>query len=276
MQIIKNINNNYAVAVDGDGQQLIVSGRGIGFGPTPRKVEDLTSISRSYYAVDPVYFSMINEIPEEIINVSNIIVDKARLLIDNPINSNTVFTLADHIAFCIQRYEKQMLIKLPILYDIQQLFEKEMEVGEYGRRLIRKKLGVRLPKDEAAYIALHFINAEEQSKEKPKNDDTIIEEVIKIIEKEFEIKVDKNNFNYARFVSHMHYLFKRGKSKHLIETDNGRLYQTMKQEYPKTYECSEQVGSYIGQAIHTKLTDEEKLYLMLHINRLYSYEDCNQ
>ena len=164
MQIIKNINNNFAIAIDGAGNRLIISGKGIGFGSVPRDLEDITRINRSYYDVDEAYISMINEIPEEIIDISNRIIDKARMVIDNPISSNIVFTLADHINFAIQRYKENMNIKLPIVHDIEYLFDTEMEIGEYALTLIRKTLKVFLPKEEAAYIALHIINAESMSK----------------------------------------------------------------------------------------------------------------
>ena len=59
MKIIKNINNNYAIALDNDGTQLVVSGKGIGFGSTPREITDLKSINRTYYNLDTIYYSMI-------------------------------------------------------------------------------------------------------------------------------------------------------------------------------------------------------------------------
>lgn len=276
MKIIKNINNNYAIAIDGAGNQLIISGKGIGFGDVPRMLDNLTLINRSFYDVDETYVGMINSIPEEVIEISGRIIDYARMKIDNPISSNIVFTLADHIAFCIDRYEKGLDVKLPILYDIKHLFEKEMDVGEYGIRLIKEKLKVYLPKEEAAYIALHLINAEEKEKNLNVDDDRIVEDITVIVEKCFDLRVDKDNFNYSRFVSHIHYLLKRGKTKKLVESDNDRLFETMKRDYEKTYDCAESVSKYLRHNLNIDLNDEEKLYLMLHINRLCTREDCNQ
>lgn len=277
MRIIKNINNNFAIAVDGAGNRLIISGKGIGFGKVPRELEDITRINRSYYDVDEAYISMLNEIPEEIIAISAQIVDQARRHIDNPISSNIVFTLADHIHFSIQRYQKQMNVQLPIVYDIQHLFEKEMSIGAYGLRLIQKELHIALPKEEAAYIALHIINAEMQDKNKKTDkDNEIIEHILTIIEREYDMQINKDNFNYSRFVSHMHYLLKRGESKQLINTDNKAIYDKLKQDYRQSYECVRQVSAYLNGIFHMELSDEEKLYLMLHINRLCTREDCNR
>ena len=277
MKIIKNINNNFAVAVDDAGNQLVVSGKGIGFGNVPREVKDMKIIDRSYYDVEESYVSMINEIPQEIISVSEKIIDMARLKIDSPINSNIIFTLADHIKFSIDRYQKKMNIKLPIVYEIQHLFEKEMKIGDYGLDLIRKQLKIGLPKEEAVYIALHIINAEEQDKDKSFNkNDEVIDKITQIIEKEYSFKIDRDDFNYSRFVSHMHYLLKRGNTKTLISTDNNTIYEQVKEEYHRTYQCVLKVSEYLSGMLKIELSDEEKLYLMLHINRLCTREDCNQ
>lgn len=277
MKIIKNINNNYAIAVDGEGNQLVVSGKGVGFGPVPREVTDLSKISRSYYDIDEIYISMIRDIPKEITDIASRIIDRARDLTGKPLNPNIVFILADHLNFSIKRQGKNMNIKLPILYDIQHMYELEYGIGEYGLRLIREKMKIYLPKEEAGYIALHLINAQEHSEAAAEDsDEDMIDDVIEIIEKEHELKIDKNNFNYSRFVSHMHYLLKRGRSKHLIVATNTEVYDLMCTEYPQTFICGEKVSVYLNKKLKINLSKEEKSYLMLHINRLCTREDCDQ
>lgn len=277
MKIIKTLNNNFALALDNAGNQMIVSGKGIGFGKVPREVEDLSVINRSYYDVDDIYVSMINDIPEQIINISSEIVDHARNIIDNPISSNIVFTLADHINFAVERYQKNLNIHLTILYDIQNLFDKEMCVGKYAIDLLWKKMNIYLPKEEAAYVALHFINAEAQSSSvKSSNcNEKIIEDIVRIIEEENQIHIDKTGFNYSRFASHMQYLLKRTEKKEMIQSVNAELYREIKNLYPNIITCVEKVSSYLQHTIKTNLPDEEKMYLALHINRLCSREDSN-
>jgi beta-glucoside operon transcriptional antiterminator len=220
---------------------------------------------------------MINDIPKQIIDISSTIVDYARMKINKPFNPNIVFILADHLNFCIKRYEKNININLPITYDIQHLFEKEYRIGEYGLKLIQKELKIYLPKEEAAYIAMHLVNAQEQKNNTfDDTDEDLIDAVTKIIENESKIKIDKNNFSYSRFVSHMYYLLKRGRSKHLIVSSNMETYELIRKEYPQTFQCSEKVSSYLNKKLNIVLSDEEKLYLMLHINRLCTREDCNQ
>lgn len=272
MKIIKNINNNVSICLDNSGKELIVFGKGLGFKKPPYEIE-LSEIERSYYDVDESYISMINEIPETIIKISDFIVNYAREKLKNPISSNIVFTLSDHINFCIKRYEKGMNIKLPILNDIEHLFEIEMDIGNYGLRLIKEKLHIILPEEEAAYIALHIINAEEKSNNNEEvKDDDLISEITKIIESDFNIEINKKDFNYSRFVSHLHYLLKRGKMKEMIHTDNEKLYSSLVENYSLASTSAEKISLYLQKTLKIKLTSEEKMYLILHINRLCSRE----
>lgn len=274
VKVIKNINNNVSLCEDSSGKQVVAFGKGLGFKKPPYEI-DLSQIERTYYDVDESFISMMNDIPEATLKIADELVNYARRTLDAALSSNIVFTLADHIHFCIQRYEKKMNMKLPIYYDLEQLFEREMQVGKYAITIIRKKLHVDLPEEEAAYIALHLINAQEKEKGSyTVQNDQVIQDLIQIIEKDFDMKIKKEDFNYSRFVSHMHYLLKRGRKKELLQTENDRLYQTMKQDYPQALAAAEKVSVYFKNQLHVDLTDEEKLYLILHINRLCTREDC--
>ena len=274
MRAIKKINNNVALCIDDKGEEVIARGKGIGFGTFPYEL-DISRIERTYYGINNNLLSMINEISEDVLNISTSVIDKARIEISNPISSNIVFTLADHIQFVIKRNKEHMDIKLPIASDIRFLFETEYEIGKYALSLIKEKMGIWLPEEEAAYIALHIVNAEQKERaQKGLDNDEIVKEIVSIIEKEYGIQINEDNFNYSRFVSHMHYLFKRGKTRHLIESSNDLLYTDMKNNYPETYACEEKISDYLKDKLDIDLTDEEKLYLMLHINRLCTREDC--
>lgn len=46
MKIMKKINNNFAMALDDNGVELIVTGKGIGFPKTPYELTDLNIIEK--------------------------------------------------------------------------------------------------------------------------------------------------------------------------------------------------------------------------------------
>lgn len=278
MKVIKKINNNVAICVDNNNHELIAFGKGIGFPQMPYELTDLNKIDRTYYGVNQNYLGLLDEIPEDIFEISAKIVDYAKGKIMNEVNSNITFTLADHINFAIQRYKKNMVIKMPFSYDMQHLYETEMRIGEVAVKFINKVLAIHLSKDEAVGIALHFINSENMKtvKNGEINENQVISDITSIIEKEFHIEISKKGFNYSRFVSHMQYLLKRKEKDISIISENEKMFEMMKTEYQETYDCVLEIKRYIEEKLGWNPSNEELLYLMLHVNRLCSREDCNR
>lgn len=278
MRVIKSINNNVAICEDSKGRELIAFGKGIGFNKEPYQIVDLSIVDRTYYGVNPSYLDLIGEIPEKIFEITAKIVDVAVGYMDCDFNSNIVFTLADHIHFAIERNKKNMILKNPLGNDVRYFYEKEMEMGEIAVKMIQRSLKIRLPKEEAVYIALHFINAEAMSQKENEyeGNDLVIEDITRIIEDVLNIRVQKKDFNYSRFVTHMQYLLKRKDVGACISSDNIKMYEEMIREYPDIYRCVLKIKDYIIEKLHWEPNDEELLYLILHINRLYAREDCNR
>ena len=53
MKVIKKLNNNVVIAVDGDGRELVVIGRGVGFEKKiPYELTDLSKVDRTFYDLD--------------------------------------------------------------------------------------------------------------------------------------------------------------------------------------------------------------------------------
>ena len=278
MRVIKKINNNIALCLDSNNHELIAFGKGIGFPQIPYEISDLNKIDRTYYGINQNYLNLIDEIPEQIFEISAKIVDYADSKITNELNPNIMFTLADHINFAVQRYQKKIVIKMPFSYDIQHLYEEEMNVGKVAVKYINKILKIKLAGDEAVGVALHFINSEniEKSKKGIINENSIIEDIAMIIEEEFNIEISKKGFNYSRFITHMQYLLKRQEKYITINSDNEKMFEMMKKEYQQTFDCVLKIKKYIEEKLGWNPSNEELLYLMLHVNRLCSREDCNR
>lgn len=274
MKAIRRFNNNLVLCIDESGTECIARGKGIGFHEIPYEIQ-LSQIERTYYDVNPSYLPMINEIPDAILTIATGIIDYARVQLDQPLSSNIVFSLADHIQMAVKRTRENIRMPLPILQDIEHLFEDEYEIGEYGVRLVRKKLRVTLPPEEAAFIALHIVNGENQKGFiKYEADSVLVNQIVDLIQKELSISVEKASFNYSRFVSHLRYLLKRSRNHESPISDNGKLYHSLVAEYPQINQCAIKVGDLIQKETGFGLTEEEILYLILHINRLCSQEEC--
>ena len=64
------------------------------------------------------------------------------------------------------------------------------------------------------------------------------------------------------------YLLKRLANHQTLDSDNGIMYQSMREEFPEIAACVDLFDQYFRRKCKIKLSDEEKLYLILHINRI--------
>ena len=272
MRIIKKLNNNVAMGRDSKNREVVVFGKGIGFPKMPYELNDLSRIDRSYYDINTSLLPLLDEIDEEIWELTFQIVDKGKIVLETNLKSSFTFVLADHLNFAIQRIKKGMIISNPLQYDIEHLYEKEMELANWAIDLIYKKTRIKLPNAEAANIALHFVEAEEAASQTEKKDDMIwiVEDITKIVEKCLQLKLERKEFNYSRFVTHLQYLIQRRNKERRFHSMNIQFYEEMKEEFPEVYRTSEEIRNYFCKRMGWDLDKEEVLYLMLHVNRLYS------
>lgn len=276
MRVVKNINNNISLCLDSHNNEVVAFGKGIGFMKPPYDVP-LSKIDRTFYDVSEEQIGLLNRIPEEVLETAAAIVDLANETSGHQFRENVVFTLADHIDFCIQRQKEHIHFKLPLFYEVRQLYPEESKIGQKALQIIRQRLGVELPREEGAAIALHFVNYQAQEVQGDTVDyGAIIDEATRTVEEELHVSIDKDGFNYYRFVTHMHYMMKRTQNDQMIVSQNQDIFESLCQEFPDIYRCACKIGADMEKTLHQKLTDEEMLYLMLHINRLCAREDCDQ
>ncbi|WP_350345955.1 PRD domain-containing protein [Lacticaseibacillus paracasei] len=275
MRAIKKMNNNIAVCLDGDNHELIAIGKGIGFPEMPYEITDLGAIQRTFYNVDSMYVDLATTIPEKILDTSAQIVDLVRSQVDMPVSSNLVFTLADHINLAIERKQKGIIFDAPMKYDIQHLYADEYELGVKAVKIINNHLQVRLPEEEATNIALHLINAKALTAKqmKAQDNDDLIPRITEIISGYFDLYINKHSFNYSRFVTHLQYLLKRQDTGKPIRSSNVKMYHKMVAQFPEVSACVDQIADFLQEEVHMQLSEEEKLYLILHVNRLCTRED---
>jgi beta-glucoside operon transcriptional antiterminator len=271
MLALKKINNNVVICRDSKGREMIAMGKGIGFGTIPREIP-LNEIERSFYDVTPQYVEVLRDLPEDMVMLASKIIDIAANELSYELRPGAVFTLADHMAFAVERARKQIRVQMPLAYDVEQMYPREYRIGRYALERLRKESGIGLPKEEIAGIALNLVNSrvteEETDCEDTVSDERMLEEVTEIVENEFHIFVDRESFSYSRYATHLQYLFKRIHDGKALSTVNIQMFASIWEEYPAVADCVEKISSHIQDTWNCELTEEEKLYMILHVNRI--------
>ena len=113
-----------------------------GFSPTACRIEEL-----------------VKAIPAEYIEAAEKVIAMAKMHLGKELADNLYLTLADHVYFTIQRYHSGMLIRNRLLLETRMLYPDEFRAGQEAVRYLDERFRVDLPEDEAAFMALHFVNA---------------------------------------------------------------------------------------------------------------------
>lgn len=273
MEIDKIINNNIVTAREADGKEIVIMGRGIGFGTRAgrnipeNKIEKVFRLD-SQNNMDR-FKELLANLPLEHIKVSAEIIAYAKNVLNRSLNQNIYITLTDHINFAIYRFIHKMTFHNPILTEIKNFYKEEYLVGEYAVALIERNIGIKLPVDEAGFIAVHIVNAEfDMGMRKTEDMTNLIQGAVKIVKDHFLLELDESSLNYQSFVSHLRFLAQRILMGKMLDSSNMELGCLISGMYPEEYECSLKIKEYIYEFYHHQVTNEETAYLAVHIKRI--------
>lgn len=276
MIVVKNINNNVALCLDSKGQEVVVFGKGVGFLKPPSEVP-LSKIQRTFYDLNRKFLPLLDDIPLDVIDFTSRQVARIRGKLPYETNANLIMTLADHLAFAMTRAKRGIYTPMPSIYEMEQNYPVEVEIGRQIVSAMEQEFHVKLPKGEVQGVAMHFINASLGSPSSgqltaEEEYETILERMTQIVEYALQITIRRDTFNYARFATHVQYLLKRMQAESSIDSDNLQMYASIRDEYKDVSACVDQIHEYLQRNWSIDLSEEEKLYLIMHINRVISQE----
>lgn len=278
MVIEKVINNNIVSAVDEEGREAVVMGRGIGFRAKPGTSLMKKGIEKIFWieskSLSQQFKELLAQMPMEHVKISSDIIAHAKETLSMELNQSIYVTLTDHINFAITRFRQGIKPQNALLWEIKRFYTKEFGLGIYAIKVISEQLGIDLPEDEAGFIALHFVNAEygTQIRDAVKFPN-LVKDILEIVRSELQITFDENSLHYERFVTHIKFLLQRIYKNETLPDEESELSEMMQKKYKKEYACSKKVAEYINQETNTTLSKEEVMYLAIHIRRVAEPEN---
>ena len=271
--IEKVINNNIISAYEKSGAEVIVMGRGIGFKKKQGEVVPADQISKIFRiksrTLTEQFKELLANMPLERVRISDEIISHAKDHLKLKLNQSIYVTLTDHINFAIERVSQGIEPQNALLWEIKRFYPQEFQLGIYALELIQDRLDILLPEDEAGFIALHFVNAEYGTdiRDAVKFPDQM-QAIVDIVERDLGILLDESSLHYERFMTHIKFLIQRIYRKELLSSEDRELSLLMQRKYPREYQCSVKVAEYIMQAPGSRLSEEEIMYLSVHIRRV--------
>lgn len=274
MLILKKINNNVALASSDAGEEIVVFGKGVGFHEMPYELEDESVIQRVFRDVDEKCIGGFANIADDVLLVASDIVAMADKALDCALAGNLVVCLADHLQYALERTGDGIAIENPLSHEVAFVYPREVELGRRSIELVSERMGVNLPESEITSIALHLVNAEVDGMGSVQDMDlvmkstVILERATQVIEGQLGQQLDRTSYAYVRFVAHLRFLIRRLMRGGCKETENSGLFRQAARDFPDAYRCAAGINEYLKRDYNRSCSDEEMLYLMMHVNRL--------
>lgn len=272
MKVSKILNNNLVLSRNAENEEIIVKGLGIGFHAKRGDTIDESLIEKIFYPENHQNSIQIQQyllsIPEEYLDFVQKFVDRVKE--EEPdlhLNNSIYLSLSDHIMGTVERFGNGISLKNVLLLDIQQLYRKEYEYGLKMVEAANRKFEIQLPADEAGFIALHFVNAEEGQQ----NNDNyqiamIVNQVQEIVKTYFsDITFNESSLYYQRFLTHLKYFAQRYLHKELQYDEDENLFQIIQEQCREAYGCVKLIYIMMEEKYHYALSKEEMMYLSIHI-----------
>lgn len=169
----------------------------------------------------------------------------------------------------LERLDQGLRIPTTSMPELRVLHPQEFETAKQMAASISASLDRELPPEEAVFLTMHVLNA---TRDEPNGTAALlfrrVQHVVETVQGGLGVDLDVESPEYARFVLHVQFLLQRLVSRTMLRSADTSFYEFAKHSYPRSHAIAESVKAYVLAATESELTDEELLYLVVHVERL--------
>jgi transcriptional antiterminator len=271
---IQRIFNNNVVLADESvsGQEMILQGKGIGFGAEKGhtlKADD-SRIEKKFRLENEDQMSqyklLINQVDRAAIGISEEIITLIPQEISPILNDHIHVALPDHIHFAVERIRNKLEIVNPFLHETKVLYPKEYALAEKAAEMITTAFQVHIPDSEIGFLTLHIHSAVSHIPvTKAIQHAQLISDLMAIIQDRLNIRLAKTSIEYDRLVTHIRFAIERIRESKTIRNP---LLDKIKQTLVQEYDLARELADRISTKLELSVPEDEMGYFALHLYRL--------
>ena len=269
----KVLNNNVVISIDGSGRERVLMGRGLGFRLKPDDVLDPAKVEKTFIldagAEGDRERQLLTDVPYSVIEAVTTAVDDAERALGRHLGRRLSISVIDHIQYVLERLDQGLRIPTTSMPELRVLHPQEFETAKQMAASISASLDRELPPEEAVFLTMHVLNA---TRDEPNGTAALlfrrVQHVVETVQGGLGVDLDVESPEYARFVLHVQFLLQRLVSRTMLRSADTSFYEFAKHSYPRSHAIAESVKAYVLAATESELTDEELLYLVVHVERL--------
>ncbi|MGG2014239.1 glucose PTS transporter transcription antiterminator GlcT [Bacillus sp. S10(2024)] len=278
LEIKKVLNNNVIIAAHPEHEEVVVIGKGIGFGKKVKEMLQVEQIEKMFVLTNErereQYKLLVPHVSEKLIELMNDLMFYIQDRVETPLNEHIHIALTDHIAFAIKRLKQGFTVDNPFLVETKVLYPTEYKIAEEVVELINSRLNIHLPEGEIGFIALHIYSSVTNSELSSVNQNSkLIAHLVSLIETNLQIELDKESIHYLRLVRHLQYAIERVKNGEKVE-ESQSFADLLKAEFPECYNLAWKLVKVMQKQLQLPVYDAETIYLTMHLQRLMKVEQA--
>ncbi|MEU5096748.1 PRD domain-containing protein [Streptomyces sp. NPDC020996] len=274
MKALRVLNNNVVLAREENGQEVILTGRAIGFSSRPGKRVDPALIERVFVPVDgrdPDHLAeALALISQDVLQAVVSALSETGIEKPDSTRPTLAIALADHVAGALDRAARGITVDYPLRAEVQTLYATEYAQARLLLQAINKHIHPRLEASEATALALHLVNAGFVSGDLSFTYTMtgVIQQMLAVVRERYGLDVSHDSMSAARFITHVRYLFVRIQQHRQLKGQEVALGEGIRQHYPVATHTAQQLATIVELRLGERLTEDEVSYLALHIARM--------
>lgn len=273
MQIQKVLNNNVVIALDENGEETVLMGRGLAFGRRAGEDAPADRVEKRFTLhagqLSDRFQQLLTSIPLAHFLLAERIIDRAKRTLGAALSDSIYVTLPDHISAAIEREKQGIELSNPLLWDIRQFYPEEYKAGCDAVEQIRAETGIAFAEDEAGFIAMHFVNAACGGELPEVYDMTrLMQRVFGLVRERCGVEPDRDSVDFYRFVAHLKFFARRIAAGQGYGDRDADLLPAVQGKYPAAFACAQAVCDAVREEYGFDAGKSELLCLTLHIARV--------
>jgi beta-glucoside operon transcriptional antiterminator len=279
VKITRIYNNNVVAALD-HGQEVILVGRGLGFGQQRGGLVDECCVEKRFHLAQTATGAgargILVDLPYEVITLTAQVTRHLERQHGIVLPAPVEIGLADHLAAAFARLDEGIALPNALLWETKASYRQEFAIALEILELIRRESGRRLPLDEAGFIAMHLVNAGLTGDMA----DTLLlmralHEVLDIVHHELGVPVANDSPHYVRFLTHLKFVLQRLVDGTQLHGEYQAMFEAQRAADPSAFAATQRISAHLAARFEVEVSKEEQLYLMLHLGRLRAAEGAS-
>ena len=271
------LNNNVVVILDDSGVERVLMGRGLGFKVRPKDLVDVDKVEKTFVLErgekGESQRLLLQDAPYEVLSAATAGVGAAEKCMGRSLGRSITLAVIDHLQYLLERMDKGLTISTSAMPELRVIHPEESRAGVAMIQAVSQVLGRELPEDEGVFLTMHILNA---TRDEPGRNSALlfsrVHQVVSTIEESLAERgspgLDHSSMDYARFVLHIKFLIQRVLEGTMLRGNHSAMYEVASNSYPGSHALALEVKGMVASKWEVELTDEELLYLIVHIERL--------